>query len=361
MPEVEGQEKTEQATSKKLSDSRDEGQVARSMEINSFAIFTTGLFILYFFQQFIGKNIAGLSTNIFRSLDILQLNRQLVIEYAKQGVMLFAIILAPIFIGLLIIGTAANISQVGFKISPKALKPKMQNLNILKGFKKVFFSTRSLNEVLKSVAKLFIIGLFTYLILSEFIWQTTELVNYSVIEILSFMIESAYSLLWKIAIIFAVIAAVDYSFQKYKFKKDMMMTKQEVKEEMKQTEGDPIIKSRIRKMQLMAAKNRMMQNVPKADVVITNPTHYAVAIKYEISKDEAPKVVAKGVDELAQRIKQIAAENNVPLHENRELARSLYKVCEVGDMVPSSLFQAVAKVLAYVYQLKNNQKKKSII
>ncbi|HUX92247.1 MAG TPA: EscU/YscU/HrcU family type III secretion system export apparatus switch protein, partial [Ignavibacteriaceae bacterium] len=136
--------------------------------------------------------------------------------------------------------------------------------------------------------------------------------------------------------------------------------KQEVKEENKQTEGDPQIKSRIRKMQFQAAKNRMMQKVPKADVVITNPTHYAIALKYDMSKNVAPKVLAKGVDELAQRIKQIAIENSVPLHEDRELARALYRICDVGDEIPSTLFKAVAQVLAYVYQLKNNKKRKLI-
>ena len=141
----------------------------------------------------------------------------------------------------------------------------------------------------------------------------------------------------------------------------MMMTKQEVKEENKQSEGDPLIKQRIKKAQFLAAKSRMMKNVPKADVIITNPTHFAVALKYDLTKDAAPRVLAKGVDELAQRIKAIAAEHGVPIHEDRELARAIYRICNIGDEIPAQLFKAVAQVLAYVYQLKNRKKKKSIV
>jgi flagellar biosynthesis protein FlhB len=141
----------------------------------------------------------------------------------------------------------------------------------------------------------------------------------------------------------------------------MMMTKQEVKEEHKQTDGDPLIKSRIKRQQYLMAKNRMMKDVPKADVIITNPTHYAIAIKYDLQKDGAPKVVAKGVDLIAQRIKEIAIEHNIPLHEDRQLARALYKTCEIGDQIPNALFQAVAQVLAYVYRLRDESKRKSII
>jgi flagellar biosynthetic protein FlhB len=175
------------------------------------------------------------------------------------------------------------------------------------------------------------------------------------------MLNSAFTLVWKIVLFFAVIALIDFLFQRYKFKKQMRMTKTEVKEEYKQLEGDPQIKARIRKQMFQSARNRMMKDIPTADVVITNPTHVAVALKYDLQKDSAPKVVAKGLDELAQRIKKIAEENNVPLHEDVELARALYKSCEIGDFIPAKLFKAVAQILAYLYQLKKIKKKKSII
>jgi flagellar biosynthetic protein FlhB len=162
-------------------------------------------------------------------------------------------------------------------------------------------------------------------------------------------------------LIYALIAAVDFIYQRFKHKKDLMMTKQEVKEENKQQEGDPQIKARIRKLQFQSAKNRMMKSVPKADVIITNPTHYAIALRYDVTKDSAPIVLAKGVDELAQRIKALGIENGVPLHEDRELARALYKYCNIGDQIPANLFKAVAQILAYIFKLKNTKKKKSII
>jgi flagellar biosynthetic protein FlhB len=175
-----------------------------------------------------------------------------------------------------------------------------------------------------------------------------------------FMIDAAFDLIWKIGLVYLGIAAADFAWEKYKFKKDMMMTKEEVKEEWKQTEGDPQVKSRIKKLMFEASKRRMMKDLPTADVVITNPTHYAVALKYDMNKDAAPTVIAKGVDELAQKIKEVAKKHDIPIQENRELARALYKMCDVGDKIPGSLFKAVAEVLAYVYNLKKS-KKKSIV
>ena len=183
----------------------------------------------------------------------------------------------------------------------------------------------------------------------------------SIEETVTFMLDAAFSMIWKIVLFFVVIAAVDLLFQRFKFHKDMMMTKQEVKEEFKQSEGDPQIKRRIRKQMLISAKKRMMRDIPQADVVVTNPTHVAVALKYDLQKDSAPRVVAKGMDILAQRIKKIAAENKVPLYEDVELARALYKSTEVGDTIPSKLFKAVAQILAYIYQMKKLKKKRSIV
>ncbi len=361
MAETEGQEKTEQATGKRLNDSREKGKVAKSSEINSFAIFVSGLLMVYLTQHFISRKITELTIGTFDSLDVLNLTKDTFIYFAKEIMFTFLLIISPILGALFIVALVAGIAQVGFKISLKALMPDFNKFNPLNGIKKVFFSVRSLIEVSKALIKLAIIGGFTYSIVSDFILKSEMLVQLTIPEIVSFMVSAAYTLLWKIAIIYVLIAAVDFIYQKVKFKKEMMMTKQEVKEENKQTEGDPQIKSRIKRMQFQAAKNRMMQHVPKADVVITNPTHYAVALKYDMSKNSAPKVVAKGVDELAQRIKKIAVENNIPLHEDRELARALYRICDIGDEIPSTLFKAVAQVLAYIYQLKNKKKRKLIV
>ncbi|MEJ5261735.1 MAG: flagellar biosynthesis protein FlhB [Ignavibacterium sp.] len=355
MAEFEGQEKTEQPSSKKLEDARKKGQVAKSIEVNSLAIVVTGLITIFFLQSYIGQRVSSFSINIFNSLDVLPNKLSLLPNLAFDWFMFFFSVMAPIMTAILIVGLASNIAQVGFKLSPEALQPKFSKLNPVSGIKRIF-SSRSVVEILKTVLKFFVIALFTYLILSDLIIASAYLDNLNPSEIIIFMLDNAFSLLWKIALLYAVIAAIDFVYQRYKFRKDMMMTKQEVKEEMKQLEGDPTVKGRIRKMQMQAAQQRMMANLPTADVVITNPTHYAVALKYDMTKDSAPEVIAKGVDLLAQRIKKVAAEHNIPLHEDRELARALYKMCDVGDKIPPSLFKAVAQVLAYVYSLKKKKK-----
>lgn len=355
MAEFEGQEKTEQPSSKKLEDARKKGMVAKSVEVNSLLIVVTGLITIFLLQSYIGQRMSNFTINIFNSLDVLPNRISLLPNMAFDWFMFFFSVLAPVMTAIVVASLASNIAQVGFKISPEAVAPKFSKLNPAKGIKKIF-SSRSVVEIFKTLLKFFVISFFTYLILSDLIIAAAYLDNLNPSEIIIFMLDNAFSLLWKIALLYTVIAAIDFAYQRYKFRKDMMMTKQEVKEEMKQLEGDPTVKGRIRKMQMQAAQQRMMANLPTADVVITNPTHYAVALKYDMTKDSAPEVIAKGVDLLAQRIKKVAAEHNIPLHEDRELARALYKMCDVGDKIPPSLFKAVAQVLAYVYNLKKNKK-----
>jgi len=359
MAEADGKEKTEQPTGKKLDDARTRGQVARSREVNSLAVFSTGFIMLYLFQSFIGSQFKSFTVSIFDSLDTFPNRLSMISSFAMDWYLFFAATLAPVMIGLIVIIFASNIAQVGIQLSPKALEFKFDKLNVFKGVKNLV-SSKSLAELLKSMVKLTLTGGFIYYVLSDLISSATELESYSVNEILVFMLDSAFALIWKIGLVYLAIAGADFAWEKYKFKKDMMMTKEEVKEEWKQTEGDPQVKSRIKKLMYEASKRRMMKELPKADVVITNPTHFAVALKYDMQKDPAPTVIAKGADELAQKIKEVAKQHNIPIQENRELARALYKMCDVGDKIPGSLFKAVAEVLAYVYNLKKS-KKKSIV
>lgn len=361
MAEFEGQEKTEQPTGKKLSDARERGQVAKSMEINSLAVFGSGLILIYLTKNYIGDKFYYFARESFNSLNNIELTKAVVQTYAIKWAIFFFTLSLPVLIGVTVVALISNIAQVGFKFTPKALEIKFSRFNPVNGIKRLFFSAYSFVELSKSLVKLFVISLFTYFIISKLIEDTTKLVDLSIEDTVSFMLDSFFSLTWKIVLFFTIIAGVDFIWQKYKFKKEMMMTKEEVKEELKQTEGDPLIKSRIRKQMVLAARRRMMKEIPTADVVITNPTHVAVALKYEMEKDNAPKVVAKGLDELAQRIKKIAAENNVPLYEDVELARALYKSCEIGDEIPAKLFKAVAQILAYIYQMKKLRKQRSII
>ncbi|MBU2492255.1 MAG: flagellar biosynthesis protein FlhB [Bacteroidetes bacterium] len=361
MADSDGQDKTEQPTGKKLDDSRSEGQAAKSQELNSLAIFSTGLIVVYIYKEKLGDSMAEVAKDIFSSAAQLNITANLVSFFAVKALGFFLVTLSPIFVALVIISLVVGYGQVGFKITPKAMAPKFSKMNPIKGIKNKFFSSEPFVEVLKSLIKIIIIGWFTYLVLEDSIADAIGLVNYSIGNVVNFMIDTSFDLLWKISLVFAVIAAADFTYQKYKHKKGLMMTKQEVKEEFKQQEGDPLIKGQIKGKQLAMARSRMMQEVPKADVVITNPTHFAVALKYSIGKDSAPRVIAKGADRVAQKIKEIALENKIPLHEDVSLARALFKACEVGDEIPDKLFKAVAQVLAYIYQLKNRKKKKSIV
>ncbi len=359
--EADGQEKTEQPTSKKLEDARKEGKAPKSMEINSLGIFFFGIIIIYLFRAMISNDLSRMTIFIFGSLDKLTLSADLLQVYAISAMLFYLKVLAPFFVVLVIVALAVGFGQVGFQLSPKALMPKFSKLNPLTGFKSKFFSVEPVVEATKSIIKVVVVGLVSYWLLSDLILNSVNLVRLTVPEIVSYMSRNVSTFLWQISAVYVVLAAADFVYQKYKFKEDMKMTKQEVKEENKNIEGDPHVKGRIKSKQMEMAQRRMMADVPTADVVITNPTHFAVALKYEMGTQGAPKVVAKGADRVAQRIKEIARENDVPLHENVMLARALYNSCEVGDEIPPTLFKAVAEVLAYVFKLKNKSNKKKTI
>lgn len=354
-------EKTEQASGKRLEDSRNSGQVARSPEINSFLIFSTGITIVYAAKSYIGTHIKELAITIFSSLNHLEISVDLLSVYAMHGFTFILALVAPVFGGLILLSLVAGYGQVGFKITPKVLQPKFSKLNPLNGIKRLLISTHSLVELGKTLLKLILVGSFAYWVISDAILHSLELVRYSIEEILGYMVATAFSMVWKISLLYGAIAAGDFAFQKFKHRKDLMMTKQEVKEENKQMEGDPQIKSRIRSKMFQMSRRRMLKEVPKADVVITNPTHVAIALKYDPGKKSAPVVLAKGLDLMAQRIKEVAAKHNIPMHEDVQLARALYKVCEVGDQIPSSFFRAVAQILAHIFRAKQAKKRRSII
>ncbi len=356
-----GQEKTEQPTQKKLTEAREKGNVAKSMEINSFAIFTFGLLILFSFQGYMGDKIASNTTSMLGNLDQIELTKTIFLDMFIEEILLFFGILAPLLVGLVIIALVAGFGQIGIQISLKAIAPDFGKLDPIKGLKNKLFSSKNLMEMAKTMVKLTIIGFIIYTILSKVVVESTNLVSLTIIEIVEFMIVSSKSFLWKMAIAFAVLAIVDYAYQKYKFNKDMMMTKEEIKEESKQSDGSPEIKSRIKKEQFSAARKRMMKELPTADVVVTNPTHFAVALRYDMKKDHAPTVIAKGADLIAKKIREVAKDNNIPLYEEPPLARALFKACEVGDSIPEDLFQAVAQILAHIYRLKNEKSRKSIV
>lgn len=355
-----GQEKTEQPTGRRLSKAREEGQVAKSQEVNSFAMILAGVATLLTFGGYLGDKISEMTVGIFGALGTIDLHVGVLQAYAYEGLAYLATLLFPFFLVFIVVALAVSFWQVGFLFSTKPLKLKLNKLNIIEGIKNKFFSKNMLVDTAKSVAKLVVIAVVSYLILKDAIFESVGLIAFTPEMILSYMVDSAASFTWKVGIALAVIAIIDFKWQKRKHIQDLKMTKQEVKDETKQSEGDPTVKSRIRGKQMAMARQRVNVEVPKADVVVTNPTHFAVALEYKMGSASAPKVLAKGVDRMAQRIKEIAREHDVPIHEDRELARALYKECEVGDEIPESLFKAVAQALAYVFR-QREAKRKSIV
>ncbi len=355
------QEKSEQPTGKRLEDSRSKGEVAKSMEINSFILLFLATASIYVMKDSIGQSIYTLTETVFRDVTTFEINRDLLDAYAMQGLYFFASVVGPIFAVLVVASVIAGYGQVGFRITIKALKPKLSKLNAFKNFKSMFLSSRAFVELAKTVLKLAIISLLLYWMLADFILMALETINYSVAEIVSTMVENVFTLLWKVFMVFGVLAFADFWYQRKKHIKDLKMTKQEVKDENKQIEGDPLIKGKIRGKQFEMARRRMMQDVPNASVVITNPTHVAVALRYEMGAEGAPVVVAKGLDAVAQRIKEIAKEHNIPMYEDVQLARALFKECEIGEQIPQRMFKAVAQILAFIFRKKNEKKRKSIV
>ena len=344
-------EKTEPATPKKRQEAREKGQVAKSMDLPAAFILLFAFLSFYLFGGFMKEHLIGVFRSIFNDFLLMELtanNSMVLFEQLLKQIMM---ILAPIFAIAIIIAVLGNYLQFGFLLTGEPLMMKFSKINPLEGVKRMF-SMRSLIEFLKSLLKMGIIGFVVYTTL----WGEKEhimlLAHLPVEEIMAFTTTLTLNLGVKIGVILVVLAIFDFMYQKYEHEKGLKMSKQDIKDEYKKTEGDPLIKGKIREKQRRMALQRMMQDVPKADVVITNPTHFAVALKYDGTKMQAPTVIAKGTDYIALKIKQVAKSNDIVTVENKPLARALYAQVEIGEAIPADMFQAVAEVLAYVYKLK---------
>lgn len=355
--EGQGGDKTEPATEKKLSDARKEGQVAKSREIaNALGILAIFL-ILKIWVGTMGNQLLSLFGTIYERIPEVvtfwqgYMPEQDIKIVWRNMILNCVIIIAPILLIGFIVAFVSDVAQVGWKPTSKPLQPKLNKINPISGFKKIF-SVNSLVELVKSIAKLGLIAYICYTYIKDKLLMLFILYDMPLTQAIGLAAELVTDLGIRIAMFYMIIAVADFAYQKIKFSRDMRMTKQEVKDEYKQSEGDPQIKGKIRQKMQEASRRRMMQNLPQADVVITNPTHYAVAIKYDLELAEAPVVLAKGEDYMAARIKEVAKENNIEIVENKPLARMLYANVEVGEMVPPELYQAVAEVLAFVYHLQ---------
>ncbi|MDQ0337279.1 flagellar biosynthetic protein FlhB [Caldalkalibacillus uzonensis] len=345
------QEKTEKATPRKREEVRRKGQVAKSSEVPT-ALILLFVFILLFFigewmlTQFKALYVKSLTQYIHQEVTV-QMIPVIFQELSFQA----AKVTAPVMLMALVAGVLGNYIQVGFLFSTEPLKMKLERINPLKGFKRIF-STRALVELLKSLIKVTLVGTVVFTLLMYRREDIFQLSQAGVGEALALLGRYTFQLGLSVAIVLLVLSMLDYLYQKYEFEKNIRMSKQEMKDEHKRTEGDPLIKSKIKERQRQMAMRRMMQQVPLADVILTNPTHYAVALKYDAEQMDAPRVVAKGTGFVALKIKEIGEAHGVTVVENKHLARALYAQVEIGEEIPEHLFQAVAEVLAYVYRLK---------
>ncbi|MCX7772502.1 MAG: flagellar biosynthesis protein FlhB [Clostridia bacterium] len=345
-------DKTEKATPKKRQDLRKKGQVMQSKELPASLILLILFLAVKIFGNFIYRECVSVFNMFFSETstfslqepsEIMRLVTFVVLEIVKMS--------APFFIIAMVIGTFGTYVQIGFLFTFEPLKPKFSKLNPMKGLKNIF-SSRSLFELAKSIAKVILVSWVAWASIQAEFTNMMKLMDLEIGPLALYLINTALDIAIKICFSLLIIAAIDYFFQWRKHEKEIRMSKQEIKEEYKQMEGNPEIKQKIKQKQREISMRRMLKDVPKADVVITNPTHFAVAIKYDPQKAAAPYVLAKGVDFLAQRIKEVAKENNIQTVENRPLAQALYKTVDVGEAVPPELYKAVAEVLAFVYSLE---------
>lgn len=345
------QEKTEQATPKRREDAREKGQVAKSRELASVAVLGGCLVYFYFGVSDMTTRLTELMKTTFRTSGQITITlnniQSLVADLAFQAIVL----LAPFFIIAMIAGLMGNLLQVGILFSAESITPKVSKIDPFKGFERLF-SLRSLVELVKNILKIAIVGTVVYLTIRSESFNLFSLVDLDVNNILGYIGKVSFKILFYTCCVLLVLAILDYGYQKWEHEKSLKMSIKEIKEENKQTEGDPLIKSRIKRLQRELARKRMMAAVPKADVVITNPTHLAVAIRYEAETMKAPCVVAKGADFLAEKIKDLARKSGVPVIENKLVAQVLYKMTAIEQAIPENLYKAVAEILAYVYSLK---------
>lgn len=352
------QEKSEDATQKKLTDARKKGQIAKSQDLTA-AIMLLGLVVVIFFSSsWIFQGLIHVFQGVFNHLHHPYDEPKELSEWAKQGVLYMAYLLAPVLAAAVFLGVFSNAIQSGFLFSTEPLKPKWKTLNIfnVSNYKK-FFSLQALMKLIFGLGKLTVVGVVCYFMIYLLVEEAFTMMHGTAAQLVIFIAWNAFLIGVLIGLILLVLGVAEFIYQKWKFSQDMKMSKQEIKDERKQSEGDTQVKSKMRSMMQSFMQNRMKSNVPQADVVVANPIHFAIAIKYDADTMSAPLCVAKGARKMALAIKEIAKENEVPIVENPPLAQGLYKTVEVGQMVPPEFYQSIAEVLAYVYKMNEALKK----
>jgi flagellar biosynthesis protein FlhB len=345
------QDKTEQATPKKREDARQKGEVAKSRELSSIAILSACIIYMYFNIKTITMTLGNNLREGFAKIPDIMSSSDFSPTMVSDIIMDFLILMAPLLLILVIVAIFINLIQTGVLFSVEALTPKASKIDPIKGLERVL-SKRSLVEMAKSILKIAIIGWVAFSAFKNDLPRMIPLLYQENAQIFRLLGELSFEIMVKCCCVILVLAILDYMYQKWEYGQNLKMTKQEVKDEFRQSEGDPMVKSRIRAIQREMARRRMMEAVPKADVIITNPTHLSIALKYKpLEGMKAPIIIAKGANNIAFKIREIAAKHNIPFVENKPLAQNLYKL-ELGTEVPPQFYQAVAEILAYVYGLK---------
>jgi len=352
MADGEGGEKTEQPTGHKLGKARNKGQVPKSQEVTSGFVLLIAGSTLILLAPLIWERLVGMFYRYVWRMSEIDMTSPDLWPWLYSAMLEVLIIVLPVALVIMLTGVAANLYQLGgFILNTDAITFKLNKLNFIKGFGR-FFKLKSIVTTFTNILKLSVIAYVSYLVINSHMDEFATMSEMEPVEIALVTLRVIVEMFYKVILTLLVIAFFDYAYQKWQFTKDMRMTKQEVKDEMKQLDGDPKIKAQIRRRQMEAAKQRMLGSVPQADVVVANPTHFAIALVYNSSLAQAPLVLAKGQDLMAQRIKEIAREAKVPIVENKPLAQALYKAVEVGEVIPLEFYKAVAEVLSYVYRLK---------
>lgn len=344
------QEKSEKATGKRRTEVRKDGRVAKSNDVTQAIVMLFALIVLRSAGVRMFSGMKELVAGSLSSLHSTSISPENLGHLATLYGMKFVSICMPLAVTVGCVGVAANVMQVGFKVTPKAIAPKLSNLNPISGIQKLV-TMRGLVELLKSIAKIMVVGWFAYTFVKKEFPALLDLTSMPLPQMGSVIAGMAWRLMMRGTIAMLIIGTIDYVYQKRSFENSIKMTKQEVFDEMKQSEGDPAVKGQIKAKQREMARRRMIRDVPKADVIITNPTHFAIAIKYDPATMSAPVVIAKGQRLMALKIRSIAEANGIPIVENPPVARLLYKTVEIGEHIPEELFQTVAEILAYVFQM----------
>ena len=350
MAEEQQGDKTEAATPRRRQEAREQGNVARSHDVTVALILIGMMVLLHVSGPKLVDALKGFVHQMLGPASFSNLNASRAGGGILDGIYAVAIAMTPLLAGVVLIAIVGNVAQVGFNFAPIRLQPNLGALNPLRGFGRIFGS-RNPTQLLLSILKMIVIGMVAYSAIHSHIMQIMAVQNLSFMQIFALGASTVYSIGLRVGVVMFILAIGDYIYQRWRLEQDLKMTKQEVKDEMRRMDGDPKIKQRRRQIAVQQYKKRLAKEVPTADVVVTNPTEFAVALKYDKEKMHAPRVIAKGQGYIAQQIRQIAIAAGVPILERKPLARALYKMVEVGQEIPEQFYSAVAEIIAYVYEL----------